>query len=272
MRLGITPYLNARPLARSLASEPDVELVFASPSRLADLLRRGWVDAALVSSSEYFNGDYVIVPCCAISSCGKGTDALLLSNVPLFLLRTVALDAASRSTNLLLQVAMHWLRPGAAIRYWHRPADSCRSLAEFDACLLIGDAALSMGHRAEHRYDLAEMWHDLTGLPMVLTLWLARPGSDAKLCDTITRACERGKAQLEEAAAAAAQELGWEEAFVRHYLTAVLDYGWTEKHARSLQLFGELLYSLGLVGHQRALQYLGEGQQEPRGAPSEHAT
>jgi len=256
MRIGITPYLNARLLARGLAGQSGVELVYASPARLADLLRWGALDSALVSSSEYFNGDYVIVPECAISTRGGGADALLLCKAELTQLRVIALDAASRSTNLLLQLAMYWLRPGAAITYLTRPADSCRSLHDCDACLMIGDTALSTCHEAVLRYDVAEMWHERTRLPVVLTLWLAQPNSDPRLADVIRQAYRDGLAQLDEVVAQAARDLGWDEQFIRRYLTEVLDFSWTDAHVESLRLFGEALYQLDLVEHQHPLRYL----------------
>lgn len=245
-------------MARGLSDQPGAELIYGSPARLADLLRAGRLDAAFVSSSEYYNGDYVIIPGCAVSSCGRGADATLFSNVPLDLLRTVALDSASRSTNLLLRLALHWLRPGAAVGYGIRPADSCRSLREFDGCLLIGDVALSQCHSAEHRYDLAQLWYERTGLPMVLTLWLARPDADPALGRTIAVACQRGREQLNEIVAEAAYDRGWPQEFVQHYLTETLDYGWSAEHEQSLQLFGEALYKLDLVEHLHPLRYLRE--------------
>jgi predicted solute-binding protein len=263
MRIGITPYLNARPLARGLAGQPGLELVFATPARLADLLRWKVLDAALVSSSEYFNGDYLIVPECAISSQGGGADAL---------------DEASRSTNLLLRLAMHWLRPGAAITYLMRPADSCRSLRDADACLMIGDAALSDCYEAGLRYDVAEIWYERMRLPVVFTLWLAHRDANPQLADVIRRAYRDGMARLDDVAAQAARELGWDEAFVHHYLTEVLDYRWTDLHAESLRQFGEALYQLDLVEHRHPLRFL-NGEQPGDAAsaasanqPSSHAT
>lgn len=278
MRIGITPYLNARPLARGLAGQPGLELVFATPARLADLLRWRVLDAALVSSSEYFNGDYLIVPECAISSRGGGADALLLCKAHIPHLRIIALDEASRSTNLLLRLAMHWLRPGAAITYLTRPADSCRSLRDADACLMIGDMALSGCHEASLRYDVAEIWYERMGLPVVFTLWLAQRDADPAVREVIARAYRDGLAQLDDVAAQAARELRWDEAFVRRYLTEVLDYSWTDQHAESLRLFGEALYQLDLVEHRHPLRFM-TGEQ-PGGStpaaqanqPSSHAT
>ncbi|GEM_PF-7117957 len=272
MRFGVTPYLNARLLARGLSDEPGIEVVYGTPATLADQLRVGRLDAAFVSSSEYFNGDYVIVPGCAISSRGRGADAMLFCNVPLPRLRAVALDSASRSTNLLLRLALHWLQPGSAIQFHIRPGDSCRSLRELDACLLIGDVALSQCHGSRHRYDLAEVWHERTSLPMVLTVWLTRPGADPAIAEIVRGAYRRGCDQLEEIITETAFDRGWPAAFIRHYLTEVLDYRWTAEHERSLRLFGEALHSLGLVEHKRELRYLGEQSGRVQDAAASQAT
>ena len=54
-RVGSVPYLNAVPLTRGLESE----IVFATPSKLAEMLQRDELDAALVSVTEVlFNDRY----------------------------------------------------------------------------------------------------------------------------------------------------------------------------------------------------------------------
>lgn len=257
MLLGCSPYLNALPLTLGLSSQPDVELTLASPSRLADLLRAGALDAALVSSSEYFSGDYRIIRGGALSSSHVDADAVLYAKVPYTHLRTVALSAASRSTNLMLKVLLHRLCPGAAIRFELRPDDVLRSLAEFDAVLLIGDYAI-IEHEAEYRYCLAEMWRQHTGLPMVFTLWLARPGADLRVGEVVQSAMRQGIAAREAIALLAARQHGLDHAAALSYLTQALDYSWTNEHERSLLHFGEELCEIGLIPAMRPLLYFGE--------------
>src|SRR4051794_28724314 len=57
-RVGSVPYLNAVPLTRGL----EEEITFATPSKLAEMLRRDELDAALVSVTEVlFNDRYDIL-------------------------------------------------------------------------------------------------------------------------------------------------------------------------------------------------------------------
>lgn len=272
MKLGCSPYLNALPLTRGLDAEPGVELSIASPARLADLLRAERLDAALVSSSEYFCGAYRIVPVGAISSISAAADATLHARVPYTHLRRVALSAASRSTNLLLQMLLHRLRPGAAVHFEVRPEDTLRSLAEFDACLLIGDCAIGEADVAEYRYGLAQLWHAHTGMPMVFTLWLARPEADPRLMEVLSRARDRGLAELPLIAHEAAAVRGLDEAAALKYISETLDYTWTEEHAKSLRHFGAELCELGLIGASREILYFGEPGPAEAAVPSSQAT
>ena len=67
-RIGSVPYLNAAPLTRGIESE----LIFATPARLAEMLRRDELDAALVSITEVLLNDrYDILDGIAIASLGE---------------------------------------------------------------------------------------------------------------------------------------------------------------------------------------------------------
>ena len=71
-RIGTSGYLNSLPLSCGLEDEPGVELVHACPARLADLLRTGWLDVALTSSTEAFCDSYVVLPAAGDQRNGPG--------------------------------------------------------------------------------------------------------------------------------------------------------------------------------------------------------
>src|SRR5437016_10022217 len=67
-RVGSVPYLNAVPLTRGL----EEQIVFVTPSRLAEMLQRDELDAALVSVTEVlFNDRYDILDGIAVASLGE---------------------------------------------------------------------------------------------------------------------------------------------------------------------------------------------------------
>src|SRR6516164_8656113 len=94
VRLGAVEYLNTKPLICDLEElAPQVELVLDVPSRLADRLRAGELDVALIPVIEYFRGgSYAVIPDISIASRGPVLSVTLFSRVPWAQVRRVALD------------------------------------------------------------------------------------------------------------------------------------------------------------------------------------
>src|SRR5207249_1179832 len=79
-RVGSVRYLNAVPLTRGL----EEEIVFTTPSKLAEMLQRDELDAALVSVTEVLMRDrYDILDGIAIASLGEVKSVLLAHRKPL---------------------------------------------------------------------------------------------------------------------------------------------------------------------------------------------
>src|SRR5215813_14924958 len=102
-RVGSVSYLNAVPLTRGLEDE----VSFATPSQLAELLRRDELDAALVSVTEVlFNDRYDILDGIAIASLGDVKSVLLAHRKPLEEAREIFCDTASLTSVELLRVLL----------------------------------------------------------------------------------------------------------------------------------------------------------------------
>ena len=79
-RIGSVPYLNSVPLTCGLENET----LFVVPSKLADMLRNGELDAALVSITEaLFHENYDILDGVAIASRGAVKSVFLAHRKPL---------------------------------------------------------------------------------------------------------------------------------------------------------------------------------------------
>src|SRR3954454_20775969 len=116
IRIGAVNYLNTKPLIHDLAAlAPDAELRLEVPSLLADQLRRGELDVALIPVIEYFrHGGYRVVPDIAIASNGPVLSVTLFSRVPWGNIRRVALGEGSRTSAALTQILLrkrHGVRP-----------------------------------------------------------------------------------------------------------------------------------------------------------------
>src|SRR5271169_6719441 len=85
-RIGSVAYLNAVPLTRGIEDK----VIFATPARLAELLRRNELDAALVSTAEVLLTDrYDILDGISIASLGEVYSVLLAHRRPLAELKEV---------------------------------------------------------------------------------------------------------------------------------------------------------------------------------------
>src|SRR5215472_8209634 len=102
-RVGSVRYLNAVPLTRGLEDE----VIFATPAKLAEMLERDELDAALVSVTEVLLKDrYDVLDSIAIASLGEVKSVLLAHRKPLEEVEEVFCDAASLTSVHLLRVLL----------------------------------------------------------------------------------------------------------------------------------------------------------------------
>jgi chorismate dehydratase len=172
-RVGSVPYLNAVPLTRGLEDQ----VQFVAPSKLAQMLRQGELDAALVSVTEVlFNDLYDVLDGIAVAALGEVVSVFLAHARPIEEIQEVYCDPASLTSVNLLRVllAERGLKP------------AFRSLAELppgttpDYFLLIGDGAIEY-LRSPHTHqiwDLGAAWYEMAHLPFVYAAWALRRGID----------------------------------------------------------------------------------------------
>lgn len=170
-RVGTVEALNAVPLTRGLEDE----VIFATPAKLAEMLRRDELDAALVSVVEVLLTDrYDILDGIAVASLGEVKSVLLAHRRPLEEAREVFCDPASLTSRRLLEVllAERGLKPE------FKPLPDYDFATAPDFLMLIGDRALdfALGQHEHEIWDLGAAWYELTGLPFVYAVWALRRG------------------------------------------------------------------------------------------------
>src|SRR5205807_177299 len=102
-RVGSVPYLNAVPLTRGL----EEQIIFVTPSKLAEMLKRDELDAALVSITEVlFNDRYDVLDGIAVASLGEVKSVILAHKLPLAEIKEVLCDPASLTSVNLLKVLL----------------------------------------------------------------------------------------------------------------------------------------------------------------------
>ncbi len=253
IRVGAVSYLNAKPLYYGLCDlTPNVRLSMDVPSRIAAQLADGELDVALIPSVEYLRGarrGYEIIPGFAIAAHGAVRSVKLFSRVPWHKVGRLALDAGSRTSQVLARIWLderHGVRPDQVEEL---PLGVSALESTADAVLVIGDRAMKIPGESFHDIvDLGEAWHTMTGLPFVFALWVAR--ENVELGD-LPQMLEQSRAAGLASAAALAQahgpRLGLDFTACYDYLTRILSYDLGEPEIAGLTRFATMAASLGLA-------------------------
>jgi chorismate dehydratase len=238
-RVGSVPYLNAVPLTRGI----EEEVVFLPPSKLAEKLRQGELDAALVSITEVlFHDCYDVLDGIAVASLGEVKSVLLAHARPLAEADTIFCDPASLTSVNLLRVllAERGLRPEFKPLATYDPAQAP------DFALLIGDPALDFARATttHELWDLGAAWYDLTALPFVYAVWALRRGIDhVPLCRLLQEAKDFGIDTLDSIIHDRPE---YDYEFRKDYLGWHIHYHLAQDEKRGVAKFIELLRKNGL--------------------------
>jgi chorismate dehydratase len=278
-KISVVKYLNSVPLAWGLLNNGPqsdrFDPVLHTPAECADQLQQGKVDVGLIPSIEFqrIKGTKII-PGPVIACRQRVRSVLLISVVPLWQVKTVAVDTGSRTSAVLARIVFDEFfhtRPD----FQSAPPDLPGMLARCDAAVLIGDAALKFMEQHEQpdaekqkgllRYgpeplevfDLAERWKFLTGLPFVFAFWAARRGvQDHGLVEALRESREFGVNNIPAIAKRYSEELSLKEEFLREYLTQNVHYYMDDACVEGLRQFYEMAARVGAIKAARSLEFL----------------
>jgi chorismate dehydratase len=250
-RIGSVSYLNAVPLTRGIESE----LILATPAKLAEMLRRDELDAALVSITEVLLNDrYDILDGIAIASLGEVYSVILAHKKPLAESTEIFCDTASLTSVNLLKVllAEKNLFPKFV------PLENYEAAQEKDFVLLIGDRAIDFqraqppspgsGATGSHEiFDLGYAWTEMTNLPFVYAVWALRRGIENKELRRELREAKHFGMETLDYVIGSREE--YDEDFRRDYFEWNIHYHLASDEKRGIAKFCELLqkHNLGPV-------------------------
>ena len=238
-RVGSVPYLNAVPLTRGL----EEQVLFVTPSTLAEMLQRDELDAALVSVTEVlFKDRYDILDGIAVASLGEVKSVFLAHRQPIDDVKEVFCDTASLTSVNLLRVlfAERGLRPE------FKPLAGYDFVSLPDYALLIGDPALDFlrAPRKHEIWDLGAAWYEMTGLPFVYAVWALRRGiENSRLRRQLREAKSFGLDTLDSIISSRSE---YDYDFRKDYLGWHIHYHLGTDEKRGLAKFIELLHKHGL--------------------------
>jgi chorismate dehydratase len=242
-------FLNTSPLVWGMLHGPQrgmFDIEFLIPSGCADQLATGAADIGIVPSFELTRQDLEVIPGVGIACHGAVRSILLFSKCPAAEIRTLAVDASSRTSVELARVIL-------ARRYGAEPVqialapDLGTMLAAADAALIIGDPALRLDPArpdpagvAMHVYDLGAEWLALTGLPMVFAVWAGRKGVvTPEIGEAFRASCRYGLEHMDEIVAAESKARGFAPGIVREYLTRYIVHELGPREYRGMEIFLE---------------------------------
>jgi chorismate dehydratase len=273
LRISAISFLNTAPLMWDFergAAGADFEISYTVPSQCAEELKAGTADIGIIPAAAYASiPGLVILPDVAIAAQNAVRSILMVSKVPLELIKTVAADTSSRTSVALLHVlfSKFW---GGDREFVPMPPNLDAMLARCDAALLIGDAALVIDRSKQDRskyltWDLAEEWRSCTGKPFVFAFWAVRlkalgemrRGLDLAQVFKASRDHGLEPSSIAQLAREWAPRLGISEADVSSYLTENIDYDLSVQNREGLELFYQYASECGAIPENPALRFLG---------------
>jgi len=233
MNISLVSYLNSFPYHFGLLNADDglySQLSIVPPAQCAKNFADGLSDVALVpvGALNELDNFQLIKPFC-ISADGPVRSVLLLSNRPLLDIKHISPDSHSRSSNLLLKILCH--------NHWNiHPAFVKHDDASADARIAIGDKAFELQKSYKYSFDLSEAWKEMTGLPFVFAVWIARTEVSEESLKGLKAALEIG---IQDPAAAVrhlgSAGLSFDDAV--SYLTGNINYRMNPAAEEGMKLF-----------------------------------
>lgn len=260
LAMGRIDYINASPVYYGLDNGllPDwLTMVDGPPAVLNRMIQQEELAISPVSSAFYglHHQDLLVLPNLSISSNSKVLSVILMTEVPLEELhgRTVVLTRESATSVLLVKMILK--KKGIQPVYVTGPIRNLSDIPpQAGAALIIGDAALTQpwNERFFYRWDLGELWKEMTGKPFVFALWVVRrafalenPSAVRKSVKLLHLSRESGYRHMPEIIEKGAGKLGLSKRVVEDYYNHLFCDLDSEKEA-GVNLFFDSLHRLEL--------------------------
>jgi chorismate dehydratase len=235
LRIGAEPELFAAPLVMGLRTHSQVVFEEAPCQVLSDRLAEGCLDAALVPPLDGMKTERgSIIPGAGVCAEEYSLSECISAKVPFDEIGGIALSTEAKRSELLARVLLG-------------QRDKAPSQGD-SAVLLSGVPGLKEASSPKAQvHDLAAIWREHTGLPLVLAVWACRFRAPyPRLRAVLWRARQEGLAALPELAKAGATRFDIAPKTTEEYLGTALNYSLGGLEADSMRLFAAEAHRLGL--------------------------
>ena len=264
-RISASSYSNTAPLIWSFlygSNHGKVELILDNaPARSTEMLMQDRVDAALVPviASQFIENVRLVPDVCVGAKEKVRSVCLVTDGRDLADVKTVSLDASSQTSVVLTKIMFREFL-GFEPEWRNAQPDIEAMLTASDAALIIGDPALALseppasaGGIGIRTFDLAELWHQHTGLGFVFAMWMTQRES----CEMdFATARDEGTAHIEEIAANYLTEIPIGRENLIKYLSETISYSINDSMQKGIELYFELAKKNGLLSENRPLVYV----------------
>ncbi|HDS44843.1 MAG TPA: futalosine synthase [Methanomicrobia archaeon] len=224
-------------------------VIRAMPKTLAGMLERGEIDFSPVPSVYYLKNKATLqrYEFCIAAARSVWSVILVSKGAPLGENGgSIAVTNQTTTSAKLLEIILQ----ERGLRHQIVPVNESTATALLEHCpyaLVIGDAAIRARQRYRVVMDLGEAWLDVTGLPMVFGIAVARKGRDmAGVSAALQESVVWGKEHVDVIIGAAHEQFGLPEEFLECYFNA-LTYQMGERERRGLARFEEKCHEYGIL-------------------------
>ncbi|KQR67692.1 menaquinone biosynthetic enzyme MqnA/MqnD family protein [Pedobacter sp. Leaf176] len=205
-----------------------IDLSLDIPSDCAAKVISGEVDMGLmpVAAIPLVPNANIVADYC-IGSDGAVNSVFIFSDVPVEQIKTLRLDAHSKTSNNLAKVLLKF--------YWKQEVQfTTDPSANTDAIVLIGDRTFGKKDDYAFAYDMGQEWKNFTGLPFMYAAWVANKEIDPVFKAEFNTALKFGLAHRNDVL----KDLPQTDDFdLEDYLYHKLQFEVTEDRTKALQLF-----------------------------------
>lgn len=240
IKVAAVSYLNTKPLLYGIEHSDvmnDIELLLDYPAKLAERLKNGEIDMALlpVAAMPGIKGARVVSDY-GIASDGNVASVAIFSQVPMEEIESVYLDYQSRTSVRLAQLLLE--------EYWEKkvvfkqaPQNYIDYINGANAGVIIGDRALKQYTNFEYVYDLATAWKEYTGLDFVFAAWVANKDLPQDFLTRFNAANAEGLNHMDEVIA----QNSFPYYDLRSYYTENIKYKLDDAKVKGMNKFLELI-------------------------------
>ncbi|WP_113661294.1 menaquinone biosynthetic enzyme MqnA/MqnD family protein [Pedobacter nanyangensis] len=238
IKVSAVSYTNTKPFIYGIEHSPvlaQIDLSLDIPADCASKLIEKQVDIGLIPVAAIpFVPNAQIISSFCIGSIGAVDSVFIFSDVPVQEIKTVKLDAQSRTSNNLAKVLLKNHFKVAVNFVTDQSADT-------DAMVLIGDRTFGRKGDFSYVYDMGEEWMKFTGLPFMYAAWVAnRPLPETFLKD-FDAALAKGIENIPTVITQLPANSGID---IANYLQKKLNFNLTPEKTKAKDLFLKLITEL----------------------------